>query len=78
MNHDFHTFSREPGFEEGFGKTEFNEDERIRIEIYRVWQLLGMVVERGFRQYADKNLYFWVYDVFRESVSRLCKMTGQA
>lgn len=78
MNHDFHTFSREPGFEEGFGKTEFNEDERIRIEIYRVWQQLGMIVERGFRQYADKNLYFWVYDVFRESVSRLCKMTGQA
>lgn len=74
MNHDFHTFSREPGFEEGFGKTEFDADERIRIEIYRVWQQLGMIVERGFRRYADKNLYFWVYDVFRKSVARLNRM----
>lgn len=78
MNHDFHTFSRETGFEEGFGKTEFSDAEGIRIQVYRVWQQLGMIVERDFRQYADKNLYFWVYDVFRESVALLRSMTGQA
>lgn len=66
MNHDFHDFGDSPNacFLKGYGKEIFTEDEKIRIQIYRIWQRFGMVVERGCREYEDKDMYAWVLDEF--------------
>lgn len=76
MSHDFHDFGSGPreDFLEGFGKSGFDRSERIRIQIYKLWQQLGMVVERGCRCYEDSNLYDWVPDVFANEVGVLKKM----
>jgi len=76
MSHDFHDFGSGPrkDFLEGFGKLEFDRNEGIRIQIYKLWQQLGMVVERGYRCYEDKNLYSWVLDVFANEIGVLKKM----
>ncbi|WP_040949770.1 phosphotransferase family protein [Gorillibacterium massiliense] len=69
MNHDFHDFG-DPceAFLEGYGKTEFTHNELIRISIYKIWQRLGMIVERGYRNYEDKNQYAWVLGEFTNEV----------
>lgn len=76
MNHDFHDFGDAPNsyFLKGYGKEIFTEDEKIRIQIYRIWQRLGMVVERGYREYEDKNMYAWVLDEFVKEVRILTEM----
>ena len=76
LNHDFHDFWREPSEEllEEFGIQELTRNEKIRIQIYRIWQCLGMIVERGFREYEDKNQYAWVIDLFKEHVEKLKQM----
>jgi len=73
LHHDFHDFSPQPRIEflEGFGKESITEHEQIRILIYKIWQRLGMIVERGYREYEDKNLYFWVLDEFAKEVENL-------
>ena len=80
MSHDFHDFGEQsdPYFLEGFGKTSFDVHERIRIQVYRVWQRLGMVVERGFRKYEDPDLYAWVLPEMEQEVRRLEQMMNQA
>ena len=80
MSHDFHDFGEksDPYFLEGFGKTSFDVHERIRIQVYRVWQRLGMVVERGFRKYEDPDLYAWVLPEMEQEVRRLEQMMNQA
>lgn len=80
MSHDFHDFGEKPDpyFLEGFGKTSFDVHERIRIQVYRVWQRLGMVVERGFRKYEDPDLYAWVLPEMEPEVRRLEQMMNQA
>lgn len=75
MSHDFHDFGTlNANFLKGCGKTEFNDDEKIRIQIYRIWQRLGMVVERGYREYEDSNMYDWVLGEFSKEVSALKNM----
>lgn len=76
MNHDFHDFSQEPReeFLEGYGKKDLSDKEKIRITVYKIWQRLGMIVERGYRQYEDKNQYFWVLDEFTKEIHRLKAM----
>lgn len=80
LSHDFHDFSAEPepDFLKGYGKTEFTHNEKIRIQIYRVWQRLGMVVERKYREYADPHMYDWVLDDFASEIKKLvsCEETG--
>jgi len=73
MNHDFHDFSPEPrtDFLEGYGKTTFSLNEHIRIVIYKIWQRLGMIVERGYRGYEDSGMYSWVLDEFTKSIEEL-------
>ena len=72
MNHDFHEFGElNEGFLEGFGKTEFTQKEMIRIQIYKIWQRLGMIVERGYRDYEDPNQYSWVHGEFTKEVNLL-------
>lgn len=73
MNHDFHEFSPEPrrDFLEGYGKINFSDNERIRISIYKIWQRLGMIVERGYRGYEDSGLYSWVLGEFSNEVEVL-------
>lgn len=78
MSHDFHDFgdSPDPYFLKGCGKSEFTNDEKIRIYIYRIWQRLGMVVERGYREYEDKNMYSWVLGEFIKEINHLKMVAG--
>ena len=73
MSHDFHDFNAKPldSFLRGYGKTSFTENEMIRIQIYRIWQRLGMIVERGYRCYDDSNIYAWVLDKFVKEVKKM-------
>ncbi len=73
MNHDFHDFSSEPRkeFLEGYGKTSFTKNELIRISFYKIWQRLGMIVERGYRNYEDENLYAWVIGEYTKELGLL-------
>ena len=73
LSHDFHDFGDVPNpyFLQGYGKTEFTENEKVRIQIYRIWQRLGMVVERGYREYEDPHMYDWVLDDFAREVKKL-------
>ncbi len=76
MNHDFHDFSPEPNpyFLKGYGWEEgFSAYEKIRIRVYKIWLSLGMIAERGYRNYEDKNLYLWVIDEFKKDIKRLKK-----
>lgn len=75
MSHDFHDFGEiNADFLRGYGKTEFDKDELIRIQIYKVWQRLGMIVEKVYREYEDKNLYSWVDGEFDKEVEVLKRM----
>lgn len=73
LSHDFHDFGDVPNpyFLQGYGKTEFTGNEKIRLQIYRIWQRLGMVVERGYREYEDPHMYDWVLDDFAREVKKL-------
>lgn len=75
ISHDFHDFVEKPDqdFLKGYGKTEFTDDEKVRIQIYRIWQRLGMIVERGYREYEDIHLYEWVLDDFAKEVNKLLR-----
>lgn len=75
MSHDFHDFGEiNADFLRGYGKTEFDKDELIRIQIYKIWQRLGMIVEKVYREYEDKNLYSWVDGEFDKEVEVLKQM----
>lgn len=76
MSHDFHDFGDYPDsyFLKGCGKSDFSTDEKIRIQIYRIWQRLGMVVERGYREYEDRDMYSWVLGEFVKEVEHLKKV----
>lgn len=76
MSHDFHDFGNSPDsyFLKGCGKTDFTPDEKIRIQIYRIWQRLGMVVERGYREYEERDMYSWVLGEFVKEVQQLKKV----
>lgn len=75
ISHDFHDFGEksDPDFLKGYGKTEFTDEEKIRIQIYRIWQRLGMIVERGYREYEDVHMYEWVLDDFAQEVNKLLR-----
>jgi len=77
MNHDFHEFGDIcVDFLKGYGKTEFTHNELIRISIYKLWQRLGMIVERGFREYEDKNMYAWVLGEFTKEIDNFRVLTN--
>lgn len=73
MSHDFHDFGEAPNpyFLAGYGKEVFDPAEQIRIQIYRIWQRLGMVVERGYRKYSDPHLYDWVLPETEKEIRKL-------
>lgn len=75
LNHDFHDFGERPekAFCEGFGKMEFTDNEWIRILVYRIWHRLGMIVERGFREYDDPDTYSWVLGEYVKEADNLKK-----
>lgn len=81
MNHDFHDFSPTPNphFMKGYGLEihVFTRSEWIRIIVYKIWQRLGMIVERIYRHYEDKNLYFWVLDEFEKEINNLKKFSDK-
>lgn len=73
LNHDFHDFCEVPNehFCRGFGKEQFTPKEEIRLLVYRIWHRLGMIAERGFRDYEDPNTYSWVLDEYAKEVIKL-------
>ena len=73
MNHDFHDFGDSQGrdFLNGFGKKSFSKSEWIRILVYRIWQRLGMIVERGFRGYDESGIYEWVLGEYVKEIKNL-------
>ena len=72
MNHDFHDFDGlRKDFLEGYGKIKFTHNGLIRISIYKIWQRIGMIVERGFRDYEDENQYAWVLGEFTKEIDNL-------
>lgn len=75
ISHDFHDFGEKPNsdFLQGYGKIKFTDDEKIRIQIYRIWQRLGMIVERGYREYEDPHMYEWVLVDFAQEVNKLLR-----
>lgn len=76
MNHDFHDFGEiSEDFLEGYGKISFSNNELIRISIYKIWQRLGMIVERGFRNYEDKSQYEWVLGEFTKEIDHFRRLT---
>ena len=59
LSHDFHDFGDVPNpyFLQGYGKIEFTQNEKIRIQIYR--------------EYEDPHMYDWVLDDFAREVEKL-------
>ena len=45
--------------------------------MYRIWQRLGMIVERGFRHYEDPNTYAWALDEYAKEVRVLRNALGE-
>ena len=39
------------------------------ISINKIWQCLDMIVERGYRNYDDKNQYIWVLGDFTDEIN---------
>lgn len=76
LSHDSHDFgaSPNPWFLRGYGKETFDADEQVRIQVYRIWQRLGMVVERGYRKYSDAHLYDWVLPETEKEIRMLEEM----
>lgn len=76
LSHDFYEFGDSPtsSFLQGYGKNDFTGDELIRIQIYRIWLRLSMVVERGYRGYSDPHMYDWVIDLYVQAVRELKDM----
>lgn len=52
-------------------RRQITDEEKIRIQIYRIWQRLGMIVERGYREYEDIHMYEWVLADFAQEVNKL-------
>lgn len=73
MSLDFHDFEPTPreAFLKGYGKNYITEHEKMRIQIYRVWHRLGMVVERAYRQYEKEDTFEWVLGEFEKEVKEL-------
>lgn len=78
ISHDFHDFAPmpDPDFCRGFKKESFTENEKVRILVYRIWHRLGMIAERGFRNYDDPNTYAWVLDEYVKDVRKLKSLTN--
>lgn len=76
MSHDFHDFEPQPRLEflEGYGKETLTEHEKLRIQVYRIWQRLGMFVEPSYRVYEDADFYDWVLDALKVEINHLNQM----
>lgn len=76
MTHDFHDFIPQvrSATLKAYGRTSLNQDELVRIQIYRVWQRLSMIIEPAFRQYENLHVYDWVKPLFVKDVNVLINM----
>lgn len=76
ISHDFHDFGPTPcgPFLDGFGKTSFTKAELLRIQVYKIWQRLGMIVERGYRGYNNPDMYAWVIGEYEKELQKLIVM----
>ena len=73
MTFYFHTIDGKTSksFLKGFGKNSLNYDEKVRIEIYRMYVILKMIVECKLKNYGKFN---WMYVNLSERINNLqCK-----
>jgi len=58
-------------FLKGFNKKELNYDEKVRIEIYRLYVLLKMIIDVEFKGYGKYN---WMYEEFDNQYKKIKKL----
>ncbi len=70
MTFYFHTIDgiTSEDFLKGYGKEKLNYDEKIRIEIYRMYIIFKMIVECKIKNYGR---YDWMYDNFTSKLNKL-------
>lgn len=56
----------------GYGKTNLTYPENIRIEIYKLYTILKMIVDVSFKGYGR---YQWMYDDFNNNYQKILKRT---
>lgn len=73
MTFYFHTVDgvTSKNFLRGFAKSELNYDEKVRIEIYRLYVLLKMMVDVEFKGYGKYN---WMYEKFDSQYKKIKKL----
>lgn len=69
----FHTIDGKTSnsFLDGYGKKELTETEKIRIEIYRMYIILKMIVDCKLKQYGR---FSWMYDNLDLRINKLTKI----
>ena len=69
----FHTIDGKTSeyFLKGYGKCNLNKDEQIRIEIYRMYVILKMIVDCKLKNYGR---FAWMYDNFDTRIKTLTKI----
>ncbi len=72
MTFYFHTIDgkRNDNFLKAFGKENLTKDEEIRIEIYRLYVILKMMVDCELKNYGK---FDWMYDIYDDIVKKLKK-----
>lgn len=66
MDDRFRHHNMNEKFLEGFGKTSFTEDERIRIKWYDIILYLTMMIEVFYREFEDKGQYEWAKEMLKK------------
>ena len=69
MDDRFRMHNRGNHFLEGFGQTSFLKDELKRMRWYDIILYLTMMIEVFYREYEDKEQYFWARDMLEKSLN---------
>lgn len=70
MTFYFHTIdcNKNEGFLKGIGKGEITQEEEIRIEIYRLYVILKMMVDCELKKYGK---FDWIYEIYDNIIKKL-------
>lgn len=69
MDDRFRMHNKSAQFLEGFGKTAFDKNEKIRMRWYDIILYLTMSIEVFYREYEDKGQYFWAKEMLEKSIN---------
>ncbi|GMK39226.1 aminoglycoside phosphotransferase [Paenibacillus sp. CCS19] len=67
----FRGFANNHGFVEGYGITEWNESQRVRVQWYDMYLFLISALEFDYRHYEDRGSYNWATQMLREGMQAL-------